>query len=308
MIIFIHGEDIYSSKKYLDAIIEKFKSKHGNNVSVFDAEESVWGDISASFSANDLFGNKKLLILKNILSNKETRDSLLSFLDNSFLDQNTTLVVHESGAADKRNALTKKLALEKFNKEFSLSSPFQIEKIIEAEIQKLGKKIEPQAKSNLASFVGINPARAASEAQKLANLPISVIDENIVKENTLQNQEDDIWQFIDSISSGQKKLALSLLEKQFFMGAEPLYLLKMVIRQIRLILSLSGASGTEKDLASDLKIHPFVVKKTRAQARGFSKKRLVVFYQSLVRLDRALKRGKVNPRVLFFVLMDTIVK
>ena len=87
-----------------------------------------------------------------------------------------------------------------------------------------------------------------------------------------------------------------------------MYLLSMLIRQVRLLIALFGAQGADALLASSLGLHPFVVKKTRQQASQFSLAQLKVIYQALSRLDSALKTGKGEPKLLFTILVDSIVR
>ena len=99
-----------------------------------------------------------------------------------------------------------------------------------------------------------------------------------------------------------------MLETQFQLGTQPLYLLAMLIRHFRLLIAFHGAEGTDSALASTLKLHPFVVKKTRQQASNFAINQLKIIYQALARLDNAFKTGKGEPKLLFTVLVDSIVK
>jgi len=82
----------------------------------------------------------------------------------------------------------------------------------------------------------------------------------------------------------------------------------MLIRQVRLLIALFGIQGDDSSIAKSLSLHPFVVKKTRTQASRFSLVHLKVIYHALSRIDTALKTGKQDPKLLFTVLVDSIVK
>lgn len=308
MITFIHGEDTYSSQQYLENLISDFKTKHAVSAHIFRAPENSWEEMVSVIAGSGLFSTKKLVVLKNVLADKEIRESLDSFLKDSSLDVDTTLIIYHSGAVDKRLGLVGRLIKEAEGKEFALLSPLEVERFITKRSQELGKTIEPSAAQMLAGITGSDLWRASSEVDKLAHSVKSVITSADVRSGVSGNLNDDIWQFVDAIGLGNKKQALMLLEQQFLSGAEPLYLLSMVIRQVRLLLAMSGSQGSDAELASALSLHPFVVKKSRAQARNLSVVRLTGIYQALARLDAALKSGRGEPRLLFMLLLDSILK
>jgi DNA polymerase III subunit delta len=311
MLIFIHGEDTYSSRAYLDKVIEQFKTKHdpeGNSVLVFDAQDCTWEQIVGAITADGLFSSKKLIITKDIIKNKELRESMREFLKSPGLPESTTLIVYEAGSVDKRSSLVKSLLKEKYTQEFKTPEPRMVERMIARMAQDNNRKINQDACTELARTCGADLWRAQSEMQKLCHLVKDTITLQDIKEHTQGKLEDDIWQFVDALSGNNKKQALMMLETQLQLGTEPMYLLSMLIRQFRLLIALHNAQGTESELASSLKLHPFVVKKTRAQASQFSITQLTTIYQALARLDGALKTGKGEPKLLFTVLVDSIVR
>jgi len=311
MIIFIHGKDTYSSRRYLDRVIDKFKEKHdpnGENVLVFDSSDSQWEQIAEALTGGGLFSSKKLIIIKDVLAQKQLRESLNEFLGIHNLNSDVSLVIYESTSPDKRSALFKKLKKEKYIQEFLALDSIAVEQNITRMVLERDKKINTDACAELAIICKSDLWRAKSEIEKLVSLVDDTISINDVKENSHGNLEDDIWKFIDSISSSNKKQALDMLEKQFEAGDEPMYLLTMLIRQFRFLITLYEAEGADSALASSLSLHPFVVKKTRQQSKKFTIDKLKAIYQSLFRLDNSLKTSKADPKALFTILIDSVVK
>ena len=308
MMIFIHGEDTYSSQQYLESLISDFKTKHAAGAHVFRLPENSWEEMVSVIAGSGLFSTKKLVVLKNVLADKEIRESLDAFLKEAPLDADTALVIYQAGAIDKRLGAISRIIKQSENKEFPFLSPLEVERFAHQRAQELGKSIEPAAARMLSEIAGSDLWRAASEIDKLAHAVKTTITAADVRTSVVGNLNDDIWQFVDAIGVGNKKQALILLEQQLLSGAEPLYLLSMVIRQVRLLIAMHESSGSDAELASALSLHPFVVKKSRAQARNFSIVRLAGIYQALSRLDSALKSGRGEPRLLFTVLLDSILK
>ncbi len=311
MIIFIHGEDDYSSRKYLDKAIAKFKQKYdknGENVFAFDSSECNWENIASAITASGLFSSRKLIVVKNIFLNKDTRDLMEDFLDKHTLLEDISLIIYEKCAPDKRSKLYKQLSKDQYCQEFPLPSARSVERFLVRQASVKGKKINQDAALKLASIVGSDMWRAHNEIKKLSCLDTNVITIEDVRLHTHAGLEEDIWKFIDALSTGDKKTALCLVDAQLESSDSPQQFLGMIIRQVRLLIALLSAKGTDYQIAEDLKLHPFVVKKTRTQARAFRIKELKSIYQALYRLDIALKRSKGDPKLLFTVLVDRIAQ
>lgn len=311
MLILIQGEDTYSSRQYLQKLIDAFHSKHresGGMVEVFDAEAQDWGQLAGHMTGGGLFSSKKLVVAKNVFENKEVRDSLSDFLADHELSGDTTLVVYHAGTSDKRLKLAVRLAKEQYSKEFKQPSERDMPAIIQKHAKELGAEMDVTAANALAAAVGPNMWRARNETAKLAATRERPITRETVSRLVHAGSEEDIWKFVDALSSGDKKTALGLVDAQLEASEAPQQLLGMIIRQVRLLIALHGAEGADASLAGELKLNPFVVKKTRQQSKRFTASRLIATYHALSRLDRALKEGRGEPRVLFTVLVDSIVR
>jgi len=197
---------------------------------------------------------------------------------------------------------------EKYSREFSVADEYAMQQLIQRRARELGKQIEPEALRALSGLVGTDVWRARNEIEKLAHLVADIITANDVRAHTYAFGEEKIWEFIDSLSGGNRARAFFLLEQQFSQGIKPMYLLSMLIRQVRLMMAMFGAPGNDSSLASSLDLHPFVVKKTRLGASKFSLAQLKTMYQALSRLDSALKTGRGEPKLLFTILVDSIVR
>ena len=311
MLILIHGEDTYSSRQYLEKLTDQFNKKHaqsGGMVELFEASEGSWEQLAAFLTGGGLFSSKKLVVAKGVLEDKDIRDGLTDFLDTHELSVDTTLIVFHAGACDKRLKLVSRLAKEQYSKEFAQPSESEMPDRIQKYAQELHATIEPRASALLGSMIGADVWRARNEVAKLAAAGKNPITEQMVRTMVHAGSQENIWKFVDALSSGDKKTALSLVDAQLEASEAPQQFLGMIIRQTRLLLALHGAEGSDASLASQLKLNPFVVQKTRKQATRFTIARLVATYHALARLDRSLKESRGEPRLLFTILVDSIVR
>jgi DNA polymerase III delta subunit len=127
------------------------------------------------------------------------------------------------------------------------------------------------------------------------------ISEADVKELVRGHFEENIFALTDAIGARNRALAASLLEEELKSGANEIYLLSMITRQIKIILQVASAlsaGSTERKLAGELKLNPYVAQKAAAQARNFPPEKLKKSLSDLIEIDYKIKTGRGEPAVL----------
>ena len=168
---------------------------------------------------------------------------------------------------------------------------------IDKEINKL---INYKAGSNFALPIG----KASLDKQEAVS-----IDENDVNELVKGVFEENIFALTDAIGARQKALALKLIEEEIRAGANPNYLLTMIIRQVKIILQVRAGldvGDSPKKIASDLKLNSFVVSKAAGQARNFTIDGLKNILNGLIEIDYKTKTGQGDPLTLLNLLISKI--
>ena len=158
-----------------------------------------------------------------------------------------------------------------------------------------------QAVNLLASFVGDDLRLLDRELEKLAafvDYARPVTDED-VRALVGAAQEADIFALVDSLGLRRRRQAMQQLQRLLADGANELYLLAMVARQIRLILSVKDLveeKGSRPDeIRRELRIsHRFIVDKLLRQAQRFTAEELSVTLRRMVEIDQAIKTGRVK--------------
>ncbi len=163
-----------------------------------------------------------------------------------------------------------------------------------------GADIERTAASLLASFVGDNLRALDLELEKLSayvngERAIGVED---VRALVSAVQETNIFELVDLLGLRQGKRALDQLRALLAGGANELYLLAMISRQMRLIISvkeLAGAGLEPAAIRRECKIsHQFIVDKLLRQAEQFGMAELEAAMRRLVEIDEAIKTGRID--------------
>jgi DNA polymerase III subunit delta len=307
MVIFLYGEDGFISREKLTEIKNKFLSydKSGSGLSSFDAEEK--------FSANDvvnvletpnLLNPKRLVILKNIISNASESDQekILKYLSKNkgiLESQNTVAVFWEGEKVKANNKLFKYLEKSAKKQKFEKMTGVKLNIWIQKRIKSIdeSESITPGAIQKLIIFSGSDTGVLDKEILKLVNFNggKEITEEDV---DTVVNSkvESDIFSTIDAISQNNKKRALELVHNHLEKGEDPFYLFSMIVYQFRNLLKVSGFKDqgmfNEYEIAKSAKLHPFVVKKSLAQLRNFTSKDIVQIYLKLQKIDVDVKTGK----------------
>ena len=90
-------------------------------------------------------------------------------------------------------------------------------------------------------------------------------------------------------------MAIKLLDEQIEAGLSEGYLLNMFVRQFRILLSIKQALEfglSQRQIASQLKLHPFVLQKGITQASHFTLPVLKNILSRLAEIDYEVKSGR----------------
>jgi DNA polymerase-3 subunit delta len=305
MIIYLYGEDTFSSRNYLSQQVERFKKERDPqslNVVFLDGQKEdssrLWNEITSS----PFLAEKKMIIIKNILSNKDT-DLLESFVEGikeKKLPEKNVIIFWQGEAVGKSKMaqeLHKILAKEKWAKEFSVLAGQAMSAWIKTEIVSRGGAIAVPALNYLSLNIGKDTWYANSLIDQLIaysnKKEISLSDVQLFLE---EKTDDNIFNMVDAIVAGNRKLAFKLLEEQRRLGEEEGYIFSMILRQFRILISMRDLFNREENISSDqiakmLAVHPFVAKKTLPLVKKYSLETLKDIYTQLLEIDIKTKTG-----------------
>ncbi|MEM4260133.1 MAG: DNA polymerase III subunit delta, partial [Candidatus Woesearchaeota archaeon] len=183
----------------------------------------------------------------------------------------------------------------------------KLEKWAKSEIEKRGSKIEKETLEKLMSYVSNDIWQLDQEIEKLTLYKKNkTIEKKDIDEIVTANIQVNIFNLIDNIGIKNKKNAILELNKLLEKGEEPLYILKMLIYQIKnmlLIKDLIKNNFGKKEIIQITKKHPFVIEKTINQIKNFTLNELISIYDKIFDLEIDIKRGKQKPQnaLVFFI-------
>ncbi len=318
MVIFLYGQDTYRLTQKLREIIEGYKKIHksGLNLRFLDfsgsAEELNFQDFKDAFQQRSIFKEKRLIVLTNIFSNKDLKQSFLKNIKN-LTDSKDVIVISEKNKILANDPLFKILKKKVICQEFKPIKGQSLENWVKKEIEKYKVKIEPEALQQIIDFIGNDLWRFSNEIKKLVNYKGKNSNLIITKQDiellVRPKVEPDIFQTINFLASKNKKQALSLLKKHLEKGDSPLYLLSMISFQFRNLLMIRELIDKNRPyfvISKETKLHPYVVKKSHAQAQRFSLSELKKIYQKIFEVDLNIKTGKLEPETALELLITQI--
>ncbi|MDP2820728.1 MAG: DNA polymerase III subunit delta [bacterium] len=303
MIIFFHGPDSFRINKKIQEITEKYQSKYrtGLNLKIIDENNIEETDIRTIFSLKSMFKEKKLVILKNLLNNQEIQQIIL---DKAKIiipsDGDIVFLIIENELKEKNKQINDFLKKNSKNQEFKLLTGSELKTLILKTFKNNGFDFEPNVPEKIIDYIGNDLWRMDSEIKKLMLFKQEEKKINLEDIEILirPNLETNIFQTIDQLAKGDKKQFLNMIHNHLNQGDEPLYLLSMIIFQLRNLLIIKELLKypNQKDLVlKSLKINPFIVRKITSFGQSLDKNKLKDLYQRVFQLDSKIKTGEIEP-------------
>jgi len=312
MIIFLFGQDTYRSAERLNilrsAFCDKF-DKSGVNVDVMYGDSLKIEDLRKAILSQGLLSKKRFVIIKNLISEKKSAqfyEDIANEIKPKSISEDVIVVFWEgSNLEGKKKGNKLYSALKKADKVevFNELSDIQLRKWIVTAVTKEKGKISNDAVSYLGANIGSNLWLQKTEIDKLLSYKKGeLIQRTDVEEFVTLALNDNIFHFTDALANKNTKQAVKLFDDQLNSGANEFYLLTMLVRQFKILLQMKQGlerGQTSVQLQSELKLHPFVIKKSLSQARKFELSELKNIYKLLLNIDTKLKTTGIDPKALF---------
>ncbi len=306
MIIFLYGPDGYRLKQNSQAILDNFRKKHPGGVffrfDLYDLDETAKAE--DAIKSGSLFGEIKLIIIKNIFAEKTGSDRIGELIktQNLLKEKDTVLLFIENreGKDLAKNKTFFNLLAGKDNvvRNFEYLEGEKLTKWIKSEFALRKCFIEPDAVKELVTTAGNESWALVNEIDKLTNYKVGgVIKKEDVVLLGFKKTDLNIFDFVDAVAGKNKSRAYEILFKEMQSGRDPYYLLTMIVYGFRNLLAVRDLSDRGMPLDAIVKkarLHPFVARKTYQSAGKFGLDELKNIYGYLLDLDTRSKEGTIN--------------
>lgn len=310
MIFYFFGEDSFRSHQHLQQIIGEFKKKRdqqGYNVVILDALDISEHKILTEMQTIPFLAKKRLIVIKNILSikDKELLTKLINIIKNNKIPETNIVVFWQAekiGRVKEIKTLETLLKKQLYKKQFNLLKGVELEKWLQNQIKERNGKAEHNVVKYLAQNAGYDMWFLNSLLDQLISYDKKVCLKSVqlfLNEKT----DDNIFNMIEAIVSGDKKRALKLLNKQRELGKNENKIFGLIIWQFKILLEMRDLFEKQDginslDMANKLKLHQFVVKKNLYLAKRFNLIQLKDIHQRLLDIDIKTKTGLADQSLL----------
>jgi len=324
MTYFIFGQDEYRIKERANELASTFEKKSdgfGAQKHIFDIDND-WdaNKLKNLLSSTSLFGDKNIFIFRGLFERRDL--SFYEILEDSNLFSRNDIfgifaAYKEKNDCSKKDPELWQLLYKKSDKKEEITKLYgqSLSRWIQDEFTESGLRITPSAIAKLIFRVGGNTHLLSQEIEKLICYkkggaahsdtlePLLKIEENDVENLTFEYQDTNAFSIVDALTQNQKAKAIELFHRYTKEGKDTQRFFAPLIYQFRNLLSIRSMMDekmTYSDMSKNLKLHPFVMRKSYSLAGKFNLAELKGCYNRLLNMELNLKSGRTLPEEEIF--------
>ena len=269
------------------------KLREGRTTETYEASETAPETVVSACNSYSLFGDGPFVLVKNLDDwNASQKAVVVDYLKNPSPEADLVMLGAKLGAREKLLTTVKKVGEVH---DFKQPTGKALARWAVGYAQKQGLELPEEVAEELTTRCSDDKVRVSKEVEKLALYAGEMATLDDVEALCPPDLQSNIFAFVDALGNGDRGEALGLLEALLATSEPPLRVTYMVRRQFRLLarahaLFESGASRSE--VASTLKVPPFVARKLEEQSQKLDKEDLERALALALDLERGLKGGK----------------
>lgn len=282
------GEDAFFRERAVSLLEKKFVTEPSLNVATFNGESFSENDLISSISAYPFMSEKRLTIIKEFYP----KTQLVSLLEKTISGNDTGIV-----------AVLNEKPSESLKKidgvcvvDCAKADNATIARYIKSQCQTAGVEIDLQTSAFISECCRQDMKHVLIETEKLISfvgdrkvIKISDVDEIVPKDD-----EYKIYQMTDYVGKKQFDKAMSVIKDMLSKGETAQRIIVSIYNYFRRLLHVAISSSSDMELAKQLGIKEFAVKKTKEQASMFKVKSLKKAVDVLCDADFNLKNGNLD--------------
>ncbi|PKM51054.1 MAG: DNA polymerase III subunit delta [Firmicutes bacterium HGW-Firmicutes-7] len=297
-----YGEEQYILEAYLDKAVDSVMigSDRVMNLDVFEAQGNQLDKIIDAMDTLPFLGEKRVVVIKKLeLFQAKNASKTDKFIEALGRIPSTTVLFIVEDDVDKRTKLYKKINALGRVLEFKRMGEEDLVQYIADQLNKHNKKIEKAVAKHFIHTVGFDLATIHNELSKLVayNKDTDIIIRQTIDEICTKSVENRIFDLVDCMGASKRHRALKLYNDLIVLKEPPTRILFMITRQFRLILQtklLVDGGAPRQEMASRLKLPPFVLDKNIKQAKKFTLQQLKDGLRECLEAEVQMKTGKME--------------
>lgn len=288
MIHVFTGVNAYAIRQATNELIAKHSDATLERVA---ADELRPTDMPQLLAGASLFSNEKLVVIDDLSKNKSVWATLDEQLAN--VPDETTLLLIES-SPDKRTKAYKWLQKNAEVREFNDLDERSAAEWVRNEVMDRGGEIERHHALYLVQYVGLDQWRLSGELDKLL-LAEKPITKELIQDITEPHPQATAFELLDA-AFGRDQETLERLLTIVSRSEDPYKFFGLLASQVFALVAVSAADSRRSDeVAKEIGIHPFVVRKLSTLASRLTRAEIDRIVEALAMTDERLKSSGVEP-------------
>lgn len=287
MITLLTGPNSYA---IAEAIRERTRIFDGE-VEKLDGAELEPRNLPDLFMGASLFSTQRLIVLRGTSANKTLWTELEQWIER--VPSETEIILVETNP-DKRTKTYKLLQKHATITEYSEPNEAELAAWLQAQARARGVELQTDLLRYFIGYVGRDQWRLMSEFDKLllADKPLS---KELIQDIAEPYPEATAFELLDAVFSGSESRVnelLALLRER----EDPYQFFGLLSSQVLALFAIvSGGSRRPDEIARDMALHPFVVRKLGSVANKLGKKSIERLIDALAHADERIKTTGVDP-------------
>ncbi|CAN5824010.1 DNA polymerase III subunit delta [soil metagenome] len=269
------------------------KLRKGRAVESYDASAIGPASVVSACNSFSLFGEGPFVVLRNLDAwNAAQKAVVVDYLQNPSPESDLLLIGKKLGARERLLS-----AVKKSGEVHTFEQPTgkALVRWLIGHAKKRGLDLPEEVAEDLMARCSGDKMRLVQETEKLA---LYVGEDTATHDDVAAlcppDVQSNIFAFVDALAAGKQARALKLLEDLINTGEPPLRLTFMIRRQFQLVArarALIDRGTPQKEIASILKVPPFVARKLDEQGRKLDEDDLERALALIQDLEGGLKGG-----------------
>jgi DNA polymerase-3 subunit delta len=269
------------------------KLREGRTVEAYDASQTGPETLVSACNSFSLFGEGPFVVLKDLDAwNAAQKAVIVDYMNDPAPGSDLVLLGKKLGSRERLLSAVKKAGEVHA---FDQPTGKALVRWLVGHAKKMDLDLPEDVAEDLTNRCSGDKMRLLQETEKLA---LYVGDETATHADVAAlcppDVQSNIFAFVDSLAAGERDRALALLEDLISTGESPLRLTFMIRRQFQLVArsrAMIERGTPRKEIASQLKVPPFVARKLEEQGRKLDEEDLERALAQIQDLEGGLKGG-----------------
>ena len=304
-IYLLYGEEAFLKNSYKNRLKEAIIGDDTMNFARFEGKGLDVDELIRLADTMPFFAERRLILVEDSGFFKSASDALVQYLPSM---PDTTILLFIETEVDKRNRLYKKVKDMGYAAELNRQDSAQLARWAGGILTREQKKITKHTMELFLSMAGDDMENIRMELEKLISYTLGrdVITDQDVEEICTVRVTNKIFEMVAAIVTRNTRKAMDLYEDLLTLKEPPMRILFLIAKQFNQLLQvkeLAGKGAQKSEIASKVKVPPFVAGKLMAQAKAFTKEQILSYVEFCVESEEAVKTGRLSDRLAVELLI-----